>query len=449
MNAVIPLDPDKVRTLNALGRGGAEAGAAVELVREARDQSLRWLARESAFSMDDEEAATLQQIGVLWQQIDEVLGAAPGMVSPIRLLPLLFAAWSGQAVVTQERARNPFSDVRVLDDLLKAGAAVVMGRGEARAVRERWPQAQAWLDGILDRYAAQEKKLQPEVRADLEPAFAAMQDGLAAARVAADDGDRDGLRDALESVRAADAVLAHFTRWEKQEPLRLSTTSHFRIPEPGSRFRDLLEGVREGEAGWPLRAREAYHVHFQPLGDACRRQAETRLLPAQVRATALAAIEETLRDLSIGLEALAAGQDEAADALETGLTRLAATMTVLERHAFSCDGLHTRRTELYWELLRALQEGTVPNVALLQIMRETPQNDAWIPVLQILQEYMEQPDGERLCEAAELVLAMARTAEPDDDLWLCPACGYGNYLAEKNCGRCGLETVTPRWNALG
>jgi len=447
--SVVVLSPEIVTILNALA-GDGDREAALFAIDAQREAARDWLARWGGYTIDEQEVEQFNDIGLLWGEIEKALASAMVRMQPERMVPALYQVFSLMVLVQEARERPHFSQHVPIDDFLMAGVACGLGRANVDCVAERLSAAVACVDELEARCETA-GGLEDAVRADLALGFAALRGALPVVVESARNRDAAALEAALARVKAADEVVARFTTWERNEAWMASRATS--LPAVAERVRALIEALRTDSVEvWKPLADEVVSRHLPAMRGECRPKTAGTLMPGRIRATCLPAVDAALEGAETVVVDLVTGAippERAAQTLEAELLELSAAMSVVERHAFPSDALFSRRAERYWALLSGLLAGTIPAFVLREALGESTRSEVWAPVVDLMAAYAVQADPELLCEAAERILTLRMSLEEqDEDQWTCRACGFGNDLTDTSCGKCGMESVTPKWGAL-
>lgn len=138
--------------------------------------------------------------------------------------------------------------------------------------------------------------------------------------------------------------------------------------------------------------------------------------------------------------------EEAVGEFEACCLHLHDLFSSVERAALRGDRLEGTAPGAYWQAALGVLAGSVPMVALEELLRNTP---APREVQGLFTEYLVRPDPEllrdALCVLAELVPDQVVVVS---DTWGCGYCGFVNPLGQHPCRRCRASpSSSSSWEA--
>ncbi len=439
---IVHLPPAMVGLLNALRGREADLETRLEEFRSERQAAGRWLEFHGAFSLDAEDEKDLENIAYLFEQVDEALDD----LDLERLLPPLYQTVALMERVNKRRERPHFSPQPAVNDFIMAAAAYLQGRGQKRGVLERLPVLEESYQNLRQLYRLRKEELKSEVRPELETGLRHLKRGLDEARAALEADDRDGLHDSLTPLSGGARIMDHLLEWELQDRQRYQARyRRYNIPLVGSDLELALETGRQV-------AREDWRRGIRHLVDS--------VLPRlfgfwnQVRWLLVLPMEQRglLEEIDVGLERL---ENAVGQLTQSDITAEEA----LGEYAAACEGLHHLFSSLesralrgdryagtpagaYWQIGTGLLAGSVPLVALEELLSSSPPSPEWGEVGELMAQFLERPDLELVREALCLLSELVPEPEPDGsapDSWSCGFCGFVNPLGQHPCRRCGAS----------
>lgn len=456
---VTHLPREAVQFINALERASRGRAVGLEEARaafaELREHARRWVHFHGGFTLHDREAAVLANIACLWDQIDLALDAS-GLPQILEgLVPALYQAVQAMDEVLAERQRPHFSLQPVVNDFVMAGLAIVLGRGEWRAIEERLPVVERYLANLTSLYEGASPRLLAEVAEELQHGLCAMREGLVAAGASVELQDVQKLREGVLRLQAGSVLLQHFLDWERRDDERLAETCHrFQIPL-GPTFEHCLTTARRiSRAHWG-RALGRIEAVLIPRLEAFWAHARERvLLPAELRQARIDAVHTALGRLREAVKALPdpnIRRSEALDIVEEALTSLSAAFEDVRHDAFKRDALRGTEADTWYELIGGVLSGTVPDLAVGRALMVMPELGARSAALERVRAYLNGYREEDLLAALSILVEPSPSSEqPAEGTWTCSCCGEANKPGDHACRRCSTRPealVTTSWEA--
>ncbi|GMU52219.1 MAG: hypothetical protein AMXMBFR33_13650 [Candidatus Xenobia bacterium] len=452
---IVHLPPAMVGLLNALREGEADVDTRLEEFRSERQAAGRWLEFHGAFSLDAEDEKDLENIAYLFEQVDEALDD----LALERLLPPLYQAVALMERVNKRREQPHFSPQPAVNDFIMAAAAYLQGRGQKRGVLERLPMLDESYQSLRQLYRLRKDELKSEVRPELETGLRHLKRGLEEARSALEADDRDGLHDSLARLSGGAGILDHLLEWERQDRQRYQARyRRYNIPLVGSDLELALETGRQvPREDWRRGVRNLVDTVLPRLFGFWNQVRWLLVLPMEDRGL--------LEEIDLGLERLedAVGQlmvseitaEEALGEYAAACESLHHLFSSLESRALRGDRYAGTPAGAYWQVGTGLLAGSVPLVALEELLLRSPPLAEWGEVGELMSQFLRRPDLELVREALCLLHELVPEPEPDGgsvpDSWSCGFCGFVNPLGQHPCRRCGASpsasSIEEAWEA--
>lgn len=439
---IVHLPPAMVGLLNALRDGEADVESRLEEFHSERQAARRWLEFHGAFSLDAEDEKDLENIAYLFEQVDEALDD----LDLERLLPPLYQAMALMERVNKRREQPHFSPQPAVNDFIMAAAAYLQGRGQKRGVLERLPMLEQSYQNLRQLYRLRKDELKSEVRPELEIGLRHLKGGLEEARAALEANDHHGLHDSLARLSGGARILDHLLEWDRQDRQRYQARyRRYNIPLVGPDLELALETGRQvAREDWGRGVRNLVDIVLPRLFGFWNQVRWLLVLPMEQRGL--------LEEIDLGLERLedAVGRLMVSDiTAEEALGEYAAACESLH-HLFSsleCTALRGDRyagtpAGAYWQVGTGLLAGSVPLVALEELLQRSPPSAEWGEVGQLMSQFLQRPDLELIREALCLLSELVPESEPEGsvpDSWSCGFCGFVNPLGQHPCRRCGAS----------
>lgn len=467
---LIHLPPDVVLLLDALYAGRTDCEEELARFLAVRDASVAWLEFHGAYSVTDEEAALLGNVSVLWNEMEGRI--AEGLSE---LLPRLYEAMAGLDRLRRWRERPDYSRQPPVNDLVRAGGAVLKGRGEARVVTDRLPTVATWLRNVESMFEGARDRLRPEVIADIEIGLRHMRDALSGCQVAAETGDRGMLHDALDQMLAGGELVQHFLDWDFEDQQRLEQQrSRFNIPIIGPSMDLALASARKApREAWGPAVEHALALdlpRLRGMWSRVRPGIMTRVEipepegwdPADGIPLDLEHRELLLQTVDEGIDALEAAlvrmtdpsvaDDAALATFELSLTNLSRAFHALDRDALRFDSAAGTAAEPWIELIGGALTGTIPAAAVDEFLRSAAPPPSWTNVTDCLHGWLADPQDAHLLMAAQRLHGHLHVPVdvPLSTTWTCAPCGQAVALGVSSCPRCGAAAqgaASATWEA--
>lgn len=446
------IPPDAVRLINALAAqpGVPAPDAEVDSFRALCAGARKWLEFTRGYIRDDPERGRLDNLGVLWDEVEGALSGEKGCDILPRLVPPLYQAIHAMDEINRERARSTYSRQPALNDFIAAGVARLEGRAEMRAVTDRLGVIQAWAGNLAQLYHGVEERLLPEVRAEIERGLAWLDQALADAAQATEHDDPEGLRGALADLTKAETIVQAFLEWDQADQERVASRhTRFRIPLIGAQLELALESARKVPRGaWVPAVRTTQNLLLPQFRAFWEQRRSSILMPAAARDGCLAAVDQGIEALDAAVANLLRPRYSEQFVLaefEQALTLLSDAMVNLENQAFRDHHLTGTDAETWWEILRGVLAKSVPDEALIELVRENPPPPSWAPVVEKVKAYLETRDELLICDAAEALLEQVPPADKTEaQQWTCVFCGHANPSGEPECSGCRQRGQDPQ-----
>lgn len=439
---IVHLPPAMVGLLNALRDGDADLESRLAEFHSERQAAGRWLDFHGSFSLDAEDEKDLENIAYLFEQVDEALDD----LSLERLLPPLYQAMAIMERVNKRREQPHFSPQPAMNDFILAAAAYLQGRGQKRGVLERLPMLEESFQNLRQLYRLRKDELRSEVRPELETGLRHLKKGLEEARAALEAEDRNGLHDSLARLSGGAKIMDHLLEWDRQDRQRYQARyRRYNIPLVGPDLELALETGRQvAREDWRRGVRNLVETVLPRLFGFWNQVRWLLVLPVDQRGL--------LEEIDLGLERLeqAVGQLMASDiTAEEALGEYVAACETLHEHfsnlenaALKGDRCVGTLAGAYWQAGIGLLAGSVPLVALEELLQRTPPPTEWGEVGALLSQFLIRPDLELIKEALCLLGELAPEPELNSiapTTWSCGFCGFVNPLGQHPCRRCGAS----------
>ena len=430
-----------VPLLNALHRRETPSEEACQAFGMLIVSGRRWLEFQSAFTINDGEANMLANLACFWDELERAIEAPSPHLDA--LLPPLYAAIDAMDRIRRDRERTHLSEHPALHDLLLAGAAVLQQRGAPRAITERLPVVERWLENLTAMLRGSAPRLQPEACAAFETGIAGLRRALGEMREPAT------LEAGLLRARAADEVVSRFLDWNRHDHQRLAEKrATYAIPLVGPDLELALKGARAVNRDlWTQPVHDLLDLILPRLETWWGEERRTMLMPAEQRENLLEAVDMAIFEVRSAIAAMV-DQNEPADLAieryESSLQQASDAFTAVDEARWDGSALEGTTAGAYWEALTGVMAGTVPDVALLGLMHERALPDTHLDVRDALMEYLESGHTDALLRAAGQIIEHARAQSGPPQ---CPSCG-GILRDDGRCRSCGDKPISiSSWEA--
>lgn len=457
---IVHLPPTLVPFLDALAHTGTDHGEELEGFEAGLADLERWLAHHGGFNLHAEEALELENLAVLHEQVRAAL-ANEGKQSILdALVPPLYQAIQLMDRINKRREQPHFSPLPAINEAIMAGAAFLQKRAQPEAVAARLAILGEFYRQTRQRYRSVKARLRAEVVAELDFAFAHLKAAWEAASAALEAGDRNSLHDALAQLKEAGDLVNFLVEWDRQDRERLNERHRrFNIPNGAGQVLELgLESARTFErTQWERGTRNLTEVTLPDLRAFFAASQARLVLPVESRLYLIEGVEQALDGVESALQAMndhSLPAEVALDGLEAALEELSAAFTELEAHVPRAGHLQGTLAGAYWEAMVGALGGTVPVVALLDLLQSNNPPPEWEPVVRHLRDYVAGGDVADL-QLAALSLAELHpppSAEEDGTTsWSCAYCGQVNPAGVAPCQACSAKqaegALDPGWEA--
>lgn len=438
--------------LNELRAGEPDLGESLEAFEADLESARRWLERESAYSLHEQEARQFENIRFLWERVDRLLEEADREQLEEGLPPLLFEAALLMEKVTRERDAGHFSPLPAVNRMVLAGAAWIQGRGSREAAGQRLAVLEEFQQNMRRMYTRLRSDLPKENRPDVDLGMRHLKSGIEAARTALEAGDKEALHEALSEVHAGASLVQFLLDWDRREmELLAETYRRFNVPVIGPQLESELEAARRApRETWMGPAETTLTVSLPGLDAFWERAQSTLLLPPELRQPLLAATDEAIGGLYEAYQKLLDPQSpdkEAIAVLEQALCAASEAFTAVQQAALKAQGADGALARAYVDAIRGIAGGTVPDVTLASMLSDDPPpGDP--DVRRLIQEYLAGGHPDALYQAVEIMLdSLPRTPDQSSTEISCPFCGVTNSLAAQLCRDCGgrLSLIGQGW----
>lgn len=395
----------------------------------------RWLDFQSGYSLDDTEANELENLKVFWDEVERAADAPSPKLDA--LVPPLYEALDTMDRIRRRREQAGFSAHLPLNDLLLAGAAVLTGRATERAISDRLPLAEQWLENVASMLRGSTPRLQPEVCAAVVSGIDEMR------RALAEMGNPATRETGVHRVHAADEVVSQFLDWDRRDHERLAERqSTYDIPLIGPDLELAMKGARHVERQtWTQPVQALLDLVLPRLENWWGEQRYVVLMPAEVRVSLLNEVDMALFELRSAVTGLVDTHHDVETVLaryEAALTRASAAFRAIREARWDPSPLEGSAANAYFEAIEGVMGGTVPDVALLGLMHERPLPDNHLDVRDELLAYLKEGDTDALLRACALLIERAR---PSSIALSCPSCG-GTLSDDGRCRKCGDKPIS-------
>ncbi|MEW6279151.1 MAG: hypothetical protein AB1758_11035 [Candidatus Eremiobacterota bacterium] len=451
---IVHLPPGMVSLLDALALGNPTQDD-LEAFEEERQAALRWHAFHSAYSLDDEDLSDLENVALCWREVVAALEEPTPAGVLEKLLTPLYQAIHRMDQVNRRRENAHFSALPAVNDLIMAGAACIQGRGQLSGVLDRVAVAEEYYRNCRHLYLSRKSRLKPEVQPEFERALQLLREGIESVARAARAEDLTALHDALARVKDSSDLFREFLEWDRRDQERFRARhTRFHIPLVGPELELALGSGRSlPRAQWERGVRHLTETVLPRLFAFWSLVRASLVVPSSRRAQLLEAVEDALEGLDGAVSTLSDPErpaGELADSFEAACVALSAAFAELESNAVRGDRLGGTLGGVYWEAGHGALAGSVPLVALQELLRQKP--PLWPEVEAGFRDYLETRRPEALCDAlTALVEQFEPSAAAEPDAWGCGYCGFLNPLGQHPCRRCGANpsgTVgTGAWEA--
>lgn len=434
-----------VPLLDALRAGEPDLEAPLEGFEAEREAAARWLEFHRAYSLDSQDEEDLANIEFLLREVDSALDD----LSLERIVHPLYQVISLMETVGKRRDQPHFSQQPGVNDFILAGAAWVQGRGEQRGVRERLPVLEENYQNLRRLYRLRKDQLRPEVRPELETGLKHFKASLQHCQQALEAEDRDALHAALAQLGQASELLQHLLDWDRQDQLRHQERHRrFNIPMAGPDLELALETARSvPRQEWDRGIRNLTRVVLPQLLAFWNLVRPLLVLPPEQRSL-LEEVDGGIEDLEAAVESLQSREltaEQALARLEEACSSLHELFCQIDRHARRGDRLEGTPAGVYWQTAMGVLGGTVPLVAVEELLRTLPPMAGVGP---LLREYLTCLDPELLREALYALAGQVPAEDRPATSWGCAYCGQVNPLGQHPCRRCGANpSASACWEA--
>ncbi len=436
-----------VPLLDALRLGLGDLEEQAESFNAERDAAERWLEFNRAYSLDAEDEEDLLNVDYLLREVDSALDD----LCLERLVPPLYQAVALMDKINRRRDHPHFSEQPGVNDFILAAAAYIQGRGLKRGVTERLPIVEEYYKNLRQLYKLRKSDLKAEVRPEFELGFKHFKTSLEEARNAVEREHTPDLHDAVGRMGDSCKVLQLFLDWDRRDHDRhLERYRRFNIPMAGADLELALEtGRKVPREQWDRGVRNLTESVLPKVMTFWNLVRPLLVLPLELRGAQ--------EEVDAGLERLEAAvgtllsRDVTAEAalveLESACQELHALFTDIERGARRGDRLDGTAAGAYWQTAMGVLGGTVPAVAIEELLRAVPAPNRVGP---LFTDYLRTLDPELLREALCELAGLVPDPSPEaaSSTWGCGYCGFINPLGQHPCRRCGASpSASASWEA--
>lgn len=436
-----------VPLLNALRLGRGDLEEPAEAFAAEREAAGVWLQFHRAYSLDAQDEEDLENLDFLLKEVDSALDD----LSLDRIVPPLYQAVALMDQIGKRREQPRFSQQPGVNDFIMAAAAWISGRGEKRGVLERMPVLEEYYKNLRHLYRLRQDDLKPELRPDFETGLKHFKASIEEARKALDRDHTPDLHDAIAHLGESAEVMQHLIDWDRQDQARhVERYRRFNIPMGGPDLELALEtGRAVPRAQWERGIRNLTGLVLPKIFAFWNLVRGLMVLPVEQRVL-LEEVDAGLEQLQSCVGSLLSRELTAEEALaeyEAACLELHNLFSQVERHARRGDRLDGTPAGGYWQIAMGVLGGTVPMVAMEELMRTVP---APAGVGPLFEEYLRSLDPECLREALCLLADSSPVvaSEAVSTTWGCAYCGFVNPLGQHPCRRCGASpSASASWEA--
>jgi len=444
---IVHLPPTLVPFLDALAHIGTDHAQELPTFEAGLADMERWLAHHGAFNLHAEEALELENLAVLHEQIRAALDQPGKQAILDALVPPLYQAIGLMDKINKRREQPHFSPLPAVNEAILAGAAFIQGRGRPEAVAARLAILGEFYRHTRQRYRSVKARLRPEVVEELDFAFAHLRAAQNAAEAALADENKQALHDALAQLKEAGDLVNFLVEWDRQDRERLRQRhQRFNIPNGAGQVLELgLESARAFDRSqWARGTRSLTEVTLPELRGFFQASQARLVLPVEARLDLIEAVEHALEGVEEALHAMPEREtQDALDGLEGALEELSRAFSELEAQVPPVAHLQGTLAGAYWEAMVGALGGTVPIVALLDLLQSRPAPVEWEPVVRHLRDYVAggEPADLQLAALALAELHPAPAASEGAASWSCAYCGHVNPAGSGPCQACSAKQV--------
>lgn len=450
---VIHLPPGMVGLLNALYWNSPDLEDELHSFQQLHEATGGWYQFNSAYALNAEERTELENFAVLWEEIGELLDNGPTLEA---LVPPLYQSVHIMNEVNKRREAPHYSILPAVNEILLAGAAFCSGEGEARGVEDRLSLLFEYMTNVRGLFYEQREKLPDQIAEELDKGFALVQSGIDQLQQWAEGADegsagKEAVAAALSEVKDGASLVEFLIEWDRKEKERLHQVyGRFNIPMVGMELEMGLESARIAERRQWRRAvlytQEQVLPKFDEFWDMV---GPTLLLPPEDRLELLDQVHDVMEEVRGAVAAMLDDElagEEALDGLEHALEEATNVFREVEARALRGEHLRGKPQADFFEAIRGLLGGTVPDAALAELLAQGAPDVVAAPLAQ----YLESGNEEFLFEAAAALVESVEQqpevqAEAPSD-WACTYCGQKNPVGQSQCSHC---QAAPPTSSLG
>ena len=412
--------------------------------REAFEEGLRdaraWLYFESSYWVNAEQKQQFENLEFLLGELERG--------GPLdKVLPQAFEVVQLMESVQATRDKATYSVDPLINDMVLAGACLLQGQGEERAVSERLPRLRVWGERLREGFLALRGSLPEEAVRDLEVGFGHLE------RAMVEFGSLESLEAGMARLMETSELLRVLVQWRQQA--RAQQMERFRrwpIPMVGAGLEECFVAMRGMEPparaqlwGGPVRSL------WMELSSWWGQQRELFPLPADFLSDWIAQMDVDLDELTEfepGQEIADATLDELegwVDAVAQGFAE-AATRMQPSGHLRGGPAGH------YYEVIQGLLRNTLPVPAVPALFEAANPPEAWKSLVEAMLEYTKGGPRELLYEARDELLRLVPPPDVSEGgAWTCPFCQQAVPAGRVTCGHCGggasVSLEVRSWNA--